>query len=262
MFSYTGKTALITGASSGIGEAFAHILAARGMNLVLVARSEEKLRAMAQALSEQHAIRAEVVSADLCREGAAQEIYRQTLELGIPVDLLVNNAGFAVYDHFERIDPEQDHQQVMVNVSAVVDMAHAFLPDMVARGEGAVINVSSRGAFQPGAYFAVYAASKAFVLSFSEALWAEYRKRGIDVLALCPGPVDTNFFKVVGRERRGLEAKASPESIVAVALKALEQRKSVVIPGWRIWLSSQIMSRLLPRAFVARTLEHLTRPER
>ena len=125
-----------------------------------------------------------------------------------------------------------------------------------------MINVSSRGAFQPGAYFAVYAASKAFVLSFSVALWAEYRKRGIDVLALCPGPVDTNFFKVVGRERRGLETKASPESIVAVVLKALEQRKSLVIPGWRIWLSSQIMSRLLPRAFVARTLERLTRPER
>lgn len=150
---------------------------------------------------------------------------------------------------------------MMVDVSAVVDLAHAFLPDMVARGEGAVINVSSRGAFQPGAYFAVYAASKAFVLSFSEALWAEYRKRGIDVLALCPGPVDTNFFNVVGRERRGLEAKASPERIVAVALKALEQRKSFVIPGWRMWLSSQIMSRLLPRAFVARTLERLTRPE-
>ena len=125
-----------------------------------------------------------------------------------------------------------------------------------------MINVPSQGAFQPGAYFAVYAASKAFVLSFSEALWAEYRKRGIDVLALCPGPVDTNFFNVVGRERRGLETKVSPESIVAVALKALEQRKSVVIPGWRIWLSSQIMSRLLPRAFVARTLERLTQPER
>lgn len=104
-------------------------------------------------------------------------------------------------------------------------------------------------------------ASKAFVLSFSQALWAEYRHRGIDVLALCPGPVDTNFFTVVGGERRGVEAKATPDSIVAVTLKALEQKKSVVIPGWRIWLSSQIASRLLPRASLARMVERLTRLE-
>ena len=262
MFRYREKTALITGASSGIGESFARALAARGMNLILVARSEERLHTLADELSRQYGIKAHVIATDLSQPDAAKCVKATVEERALAVHLLVNNAGFAVYDHFERIDPERDHQQMMVNVSAVVDMAHAFLPDMVARGEGAVINVSSRGAFQPGAYFAVYAASKAFVLSFSEALWAEFRKRGIDVLALCPGPVDTNFFNVVGRERRGLETKASPESIVAVALKALEQRKSVVIPGWRIWLSSQTMSRLLPRAFVALTLERLTRPER
>jgi uncharacterized protein len=261
MFRYRDKTALITGASSGIGESFARVLAARGMHLILVARSEERLHMLSDELSRHYGIKAYVIATDLSQPGAAKCVKAAVQERSLTVHLLVNNAGFAVYDHFEKIDPERDHQQVMVNVSAVVDLAHAFLPDMVARGEGAVINVSSRGAFQPGAYFAVYAASKAFVLSFSEALWAEFRERGIDVLALCPGPVDTNFFNVVGRERRGLEAKASPESIVVVALKALEQRKSFVIPEWRIWLSSQIMSRLLPRAFVARTLERLTRPE-
>lgn len=262
MVRYRGRTALITGASSGIGESFARTLAARGMHLILVARSEERLQRLSDELSRHYGIKADVIATDLSQPDAAKCVKAAVQERALTVHLLVNNAGFAIYNHFERIDPERDHQQVMVNVSAVVDMAHAFLPDMVARGDGAVINVSSRGAFQPGAYFAVYGASKAFVLSFSEALWAEYRERGIDVLALCPGPVDTNFFNVVGRERRGLEAKTSPDRIVAVALKALEQRKSFVIPGWRIWLTSQIMSRLLPRAFVARTLERMTRPER
>ena len=128
MFSYTGKAALITGASSGIGEAFAQILAARGMNLVLVARSADKLRAMAQALSERHGIRAEVIPADLCREGAAQEVYLRTQELGVPVDLLVNNAGFGTFGHFDTLAPEREHEETMLNVTALVDLTHAFLP--------------------------------------------------------------------------------------------------------------------------------------
>src|SRR5437667_3356643 len=165
MFNYAGKTALITGASSGIGEAFAHILAARGMNLVLVARSADKLRALAQELSEQHGIRAEVVPADLCREGAAQEVYRRTQELGVPVDL-----------------------------------THAFLPAMGERKAGGVINVASIAAFQPLPYQAVYGASKAFVLSFSLALWAEYRKLGVRVVALCPGPTATTVFTILGSD--------------------------------------------------------------
>src|SRR5947208_8451087 len=133
MFSYTGKTALITGASSGIGEAFAHILAARGMNLVLVARLADKLRTMAQELSERHGIRAEVISADLFREGAAQEVYQRTQELGVPVDLLVNNAGFGTFGRFDTLALEREHEENMLNVTALVDLTHAFLPAMVER---------------------------------------------------------------------------------------------------------------------------------
>jgi uncharacterized protein len=154
MFNYTGKTALITGASSGIGKAFAHILAARGMNLVLVARSADKLRALAQQLSEQHGIRADVVPADLCREGAAQEVYRRTRELGVAVDLLVNNAGFGNYGGFDTLAPEREHEEIMLNVTALVDLTHAFVPAMGERKDGGVINVASIAAFQPLPYHA------------------------------------------------------------------------------------------------------------
>src|SRR6266702_1857352 len=200
MFNYAGKTALITGASSGIGEAFAQILAARGMHLVLVARSADKLRALAQALSEQHGICADVVSVDLCREGAAQEVYRQTQALGVPVDLLVNNAGFGTYGGFDTLAPEREHEEVMLNVTALVDLTHAFVPAMAGRKDGGVINVASIAAFQRLPYDAVAGASKAFVLSFSLALWAEYRKVGVRVLALCPGPTATNFFTILGSD--------------------------------------------------------------
>jgi short-subunit dehydrogenase len=126
MFNYRGKTALITGAILGIGQAFARILAARGMNLLLVARSEDKLRAIAQDLSEQYGIRAECVPVDLCDVGAAQEVYRRTQALRMTVDLLVNNAGMGTYGSFETLDPEQEHQEILLNVAALVDLAHTL----------------------------------------------------------------------------------------------------------------------------------------
>jgi len=136
MVSYQGKTALITGASSGIGEAFARELARRGMNLILVARSEDRLQRLSDELSKHYGIKADVIATDLSQPGAAKRVKAAVQERALAVHMLVNNAGFAIYDHFERIDPERDHQQVMVNVSTVVDMAHAFLPDMAVRGEG------------------------------------------------------------------------------------------------------------------------------
>ena len=198
MFSYTGKTVLITGASSGIGEAFAQILAARGMNLLLVARSEDKLAAMAQALSGQYGIRAECISIDLCSEDAVQEVYRRTQALGMTVDLLVNNAGMGTYGSFDKLAPSQEHEEIMLNVAALVDLMHAFLPAMVEKQAGGVINVASLAAFQPLPYQTVYGATKAFILSFSLALWAEYRKKGVCIVALCPGATATNFFAEMG----------------------------------------------------------------
>lgn len=262
MYSYVGKTALITGASSGIGEAFARILAARGMNLVLVARSEDKMRALAQALSEQHGIRAEVVPADLCRECAAQEVYRRTQELGVPVDLLVNNAGFGTYGGFDTLDPEREHEEIMLNVTALVDLTHAYVSAMAERKDGGVINVASIAAFQSLPYQAVYGASKAFVLSFSLALWGEYRKRGVRVVALCPGPTATNFFTNLGADEVPMLSKMhTPEAVVMAGLRALEQGRPYAVEGRRNAFGAQL-THMTPLALTARVFARVMRPRK
>jgi short-subunit dehydrogenase len=180
---YKEKTALITGASTGIGAAFATRLAAAGTHLILVARSEEKLRALASQLATQHHIRAEVIVADLSRVGAAHTVFEETQQRGLTVDILINNAGLGTYGPFETLDAEREQQLILLNIATLVDMTHHFLPLMAARRQGVIINVASLAAFQPIPYMAVYAASKAFVLSFSEALWGEYRTKGVRVLA-------------------------------------------------------------------------------
>ena len=258
MFSYTGKTALITGASSGIGEAFAQILAARGMNLLLVARSEDKLRTMAQALSEQYGIRAEFVPLNLCREDAAQEVYRRTQALGMTVDLLVNNAGIGTFGSFETLDPEQEHEEIMLNVTALVDLTHAFVPAMVERQAGGVINVASLAAFLPLPYQAVYGATKAFVLSFSLALWAEYRKKGVRIVALCPGATATNFFAELG-DVPMMSKRRSPEAAAMTGLRALEQGRPYVVDGRLNDFGAQI-THMTPLALTARMAEKAMRP--
>jgi uncharacterized protein len=260
MFNYTGKTALITGASSGIGEAFAPILAARGMNLVLVARSEDKLRARAQALSEQYGIRADFVPADLCRAGAAQEVYRRTQELGVPVDLLVNNAGFGTYGGFDTLAPQREHEEIMLNVTALVDLTHAFVPAMAERKAGGIINVASIAAFQPLPYHAVYGASKAFVLSFSLALWAEYRTRGVRVVALCPGPTATNFFTALEAPEMPVMGRMhTPEAVVMAGLRALEQGRPYAVEGRRNAFGAQL-THMTPLALTTRVFARVMHP--
>ncbi len=256
MFHYQGKTALITGASSGIGKVFAEALAARGTHLVLTARSEDKLRALADGLAAQHGIRAETIVADLSREGAPQQIYAEIQQRGLSVDLLVNNAGFGTYGLFAEESHAKQHAEVTVNVTAVVDLSHLFLGPMLQRGEGGIINVASTAAFQPLPYMAVYAATKAFVLSFSEALWAEYRKQGVRVLALCPGPVDTAFFDAVGSREPAVGVMVTPEKVVEVGLRALERGKCSVIPQWQTFLLAQV-PRLVPRSLVVRIAEQM-----
>lgn len=247
---YVGNTALITGASSGIGQAFARALAQKGMNLVLVARSENKLQLLASELHHQHDITATIIPADLSVEKAGWYVYEQTQELNLPVDLLINNAGFSTNGKFETIALVQEHQQVMLNVVSIVDLTHAFIPNMLKKGEGAIVNVGSTASFYPLAYQAVYAASKAFVLSFSEALWAEYQGKGIKVLALCPGATDTEFFQAMGRDVK--LKKHSPQKVVRLALVALEHNRHYVIPGFRNNVESRFLPRLLPRALVAK----------
>lgn len=247
---YTQKTALITGASSGIGQEFAYALAQKGMNLVLVARSEKKLQQLASEIHNQYGVNVEVISADLSAEKAGLYVYEQTQKKHLTVDMLINNAGFSTNGKFETISLMQDHQQVMLNVVSIVDLTHAFISNMLAKGEGAIINVGSTASFYPLAFQAVYAASKAFVLSFSEALWAEYRSRGIKVLALCPGATDTDFFNTMGRDVK--LKKDSPQEVVRIGLSALEHNRHYVIPGLKNNIESGLLPRLLPRSLVAK----------
>lgn len=229
------KTALITGASAGIGETFAQQLAQKQMNLVLVARSEEKLELLAQKLRSQYNIDVDIIVQDLTALNAAKDVFDKVNQKGITIDLLVNNAGFGDYGDFAELDGEKQVKIVQLNILALVDLTHHFLPGMRDRHLGGIINMASSAAFQPMPYFTVYAASKAFVLSFSEALWAENRNYNVNILAVCPGPSATSFF--ADADFPSFLAKAAefnstpPEVIVKEALAALENKHSTVVPG-------------------------------
>ncbi|NOU98094.1 SDR family NAD(P)-dependent oxidoreductase [Paenibacillus sp. LMG 31456] len=259
MFNYSNKTALITGASSGIGEAFAHSLAAKKCNLILVARNQVKLNALAAELSAAYKIKATVIVLDLSTSGASQALLHEVQKHHLKVDLLINNAGFATYGYFEQVSAERQHEEVMLNVAALVDITHAFMPDLLRNRDGGLINVSSTAAFQPDPYMAVYGASKAFVLSFSEALWAENRKRGLKVLALCPGATDTSFFDIVGSNEASVGSRQTPEAVVTNALRALEQGRSHIISGRQNYLVAQV-SRFFSRHFTLGIVERTLRP--
>jgi len=228
-------TALITGASAGIGAVFAQELAARQMNLVLVARSEAKLQQQAQQLQEQYKIQVDTVVQDLTEPAAAKSVFDTVTQKGLTIDLLINNAGFGDYGSFAERDGEQQLKMIQLNILALVDLTHQFLPGMRSRRSGSIINMSSAAAFQPMPYFSVYAASKAFVLSFSEALWAENRSYGVRVLAVCPGPTDTNFFQEAKFPQLLVNVAASnytpAEVVVREALLALEKNQSTLVPG-------------------------------
>jgi hypothetical protein len=261
MLTYRGRTALITGASSGIGETFAHTLAARGVNVILVARSADKLYTLAGALARQYGVSAEVIPADLGQPGMAQRIYDITRERQLKVDWLINSAGFGLYGPFETIPPEREQEEIALNIGAAVDMAHAFLPQMLERRDGAIINIASTAALQPVPYMAVYAATKAFLLSFSEALWAEYRRRGVRVLAICPGPVQTAFFETLGSDEWAIWGKLTPQRVVDAGLRGLERGQPSVIVGRRNAFIS-LGPRIGPRSWVARIAGIIFRPRR
>ncbi|HLH60984.1 MAG TPA: SDR family oxidoreductase [Ktedonobacteraceae bacterium] len=261
MYTYQGKTALITGASSGIGAAFARILAAKGMHVILLARSEDKLRELADEIVGQFGVRAEVIAIDLGCEGAVQDVYEEVQRRGLNVDLLINNAGFATHGHFETLDTARDHVEIMLNVTALVDLTHVFIPGMLSSNEGAIINVASTAAFQPLPYMAVYGATKAFVVSFSVALTQEYRKRGIRVIALCPGATATNFFNVVGTEDAAVGRKRTPQQVVTTALRALECGQSIAVDG-RMNALLAVLARLVPMSFSAQMAALTMRPGR
>ena len=255
---YKGQRALVTGASSGIGAAFARELAERGCDLVLVARSQDKLTALADELSTSLGVATHVAVADLARPGAVTELAAELRDRGLQVDILVNNAGFGLHALLHRADAAMLADQIRVNIGALVDLTRCYLPGMIERDRGAVINVGSTAGFQPVPYMAVYGATKAFVLSFTEALWAETRGTGVAVTAICPGATDTGFFDVAGDDAV-LGRRMSPERVVRTALRALDRRAPNAIPGVGNWLLANA-PRFGPRRFVVRIVEHTMRP--
>ncbi len=246
------KATLITGASSGIGEVFARRLAARGENVVLVARSADKLNALCSELGRAHAnVSAQVVALDLSEPDAPQRLFDETNGRGFEVETLINNAGFGSLGEFLTLDSARELNMIDLNVKALVALTYLYLKPMRARGHGAIINVASTAAFQPVPYMATYAATKAFVLSFSEALWEENRAHGVRVLALCPGVTSTNFFAAAAIKPPPLRIAQTPEAVVDTALAALARGRGHVISGWMNYLQTQA-ERLVPRALVTR----------
>lgn len=256
---FRGQTALITGANTGIGVALAATLAARGADLILVARSADSLHALATRLHAAHGVHVDVLPTDLSDSDAVRGLVEQVSLLDRRVDLLVNNAGFATHGDVTTADPARLHQQVQLNVTAVVDLTTAFLPAMTARRSGAIINVAGTAAFQPVPHMAVYGATKAFALSFTEALWAEAKSTGVRVLAVCPGATDTPFFDVVGAEEASAGKRRSPEQVVATALRALDRGIPTVVDG-RVNRLVSNAPRLLPRRIVIGVAERTVRP--
>jgi short-subunit dehydrogenase len=259
---YAERWALVTGASSGIGAEFARLLAARGMHLVLVARRMDRLNDLAAELHAKHRARCELISSDLSDPREPAAVCEQIAQRGITIELLVNNAGFAVVGEVEKTDTDRIEQMLRLNVMTVTDFTYRFLPGMLARGHGAILNLSSVAAFQPVAYMAAYAASKAYILNFTEALWAEVRDRGVTLMAVCPGTTRTELFDVAGvpgwLNRR---PSHSAERVARGALRALEKRKQCYIPGWRNYLLTMLV-RMAPRKVVVRESMRYFRPGR
>jgi short-subunit dehydrogenase len=245
------NTTLITGASSGIGEVFARKLAAGGHNLLLVARSEEKLINLCNELGRIKSTRAQYVAMDLSEPDAPKRLFEETQKRGLEIDFLINNAGFGSMGDFANLDPQRELDMIDLNVRSLVELTHRFLVPMRERKSGSIINVASTAGFQPVPFMATYAATKAFVLSFSEALWEENRPHGVKVMALCPGVTDTNFFEASRMQRPPARISQTAADVVDTALRGLARGKSSVISGWTNFLMVE-SERLAPRSLVLR----------
>ncbi|HEY6293702.1 MAG TPA: SDR family oxidoreductase [Terriglobia bacterium] len=252
---------LITGASSGIGECFARALAARRRNLVLVARSAVRLEALAAELGGRHNILAEPLAVDLAPSGAAGDLAARLAEERLAIDLLINNAGFGAQGEFAKLPLKRQAEMVAVNVQALVELTHFLVQPMMARRHGALINVGSTASFQPVPYVSIYAATKAFIYSFSLGLAEELKPYGITVVTLCPGGTKTNFFQASGYQRPkfpgGLQ---DPEEVVAEGLRALEAGGGLVVPRLinKLGIFAQ---RFLPRSLPIKMAARMFKPD-
>jgi len=257
-------TALITGASSGIGYAFAQALARRGMNLILVSRSEDKLTALAQTVMDQWNIDAQVIIQDLTEPDAAIKVADAVSAKGLTVDMLVNNAGFGDYGAFSDRPRQRHLDMIQLNIAALVDLTYQFLPGMQQRRSGTIINIASIAGFQSMPYLSVYAATKAFVLSFTEALWAENKPYNIRVMVSCPGPTETSFFKEAQfpESMRSVSPRqvAQPETIVQDVLDELESETPTIVSGGFVNNIVVNLSRFLPRPTLVNVIADQFRP--
>lgn len=253
-----GTTVLVTGASAGLGAEFARRFAERGANLVLVARRAERLEQLADELRGAHGVTVTVLAADLAVTGAAARLRDELATRGIRIGSLVNNAGFGTHGDFSSADLGRLDSEIRLNVCALVDLSHTFMPDLL-DGAGTLVNVASTASFQPTPGMAVYGATKAFVLSFTEALWAEARGTRLTVLAVCPGPTRTEFFDVVGTEDAAVGRMQTAQQVVAATFRALDRRSSPpsVVSGFTNWVSSlspRLVTRRLGALATARLL--------
>jgi short-subunit dehydrogenase len=246
------STALITGASGGIGASFARQLAALGKDLILVARSQDKLEALAAELRAARGVQVHVIVADLAQHDSARALFEETERLGLEVDLLINNAGYGKGGDFTELGFEVQANMVRLNVNTLMELTWFYLPAMRQRGRGGVINLGSTASWQPVPYMSVYGATKAFVLSFSEALAEEVRADGIKVMALCPGATATGFQSMAGVWEEQRSSMPGPDEVVSDALRALAQGKTSFVHGFQNRLVAFFASRFLPRRFVAR----------
>ena len=255
----TNRIALITGASSGIGEALAREFAAQGNDLLLVARSEPQLQAVAKTLRESYGCSVEIIARDLAAEHAPEEIFLAATRAGRKVDVLVNNAGFGDYGLFYRADWEKTRRMIEVNIVALTALTRLFLPAMVNRGEGRILNIASTAAFLPGPLMSVYYATKAYVLHFSEAIANELEGTGVTVTAFCPGPVRTRFQETAEMLESRLVAGrslATPAEVAHDAYRALMAGKVVRVPGaWNYLLS--LSPRISSRSVVRRVARYI-----
>lgn len=241
-------TALITGASAGIGEELARVHAEKGGDLILVARREERLHELAQELEAAHGVSVAVVAADLAQPDAAANLMAAVDELGLEVDVLINNAGFGGHGKFHECDLLRDQRMMQLNMVALTELTHIVLQQMVERGSGKVLNVGSTAGFLPGPLQAVYFASKAYVNSFSQALANELSGSGVTVTVLCPGPVATEFQSVSDMEGvRGFERAADARSVALCGYRAMQKGDLVAINDRKIKLLLEGILPFVPR---------------
>jgi short-subunit dehydrogenase len=259
---WRNRWAVVTGASAGIGRALVELLVAGGARVVAVARRRQRLEELAGQLQKRYTgAVVEVCVADLAAADGPAQVAEFTSRRGLQVDLLVNNAGFGAYGEFLETPLERYREMIQVNVTAVVDLTYRYLPGMVERRRGDILIVASTAAFQPVPYLTCYAATKGFDLLFAEALAEEYRRFGIRVCALCPGPTETEFQAVAGQPGHLFRLAEKPEKVARVGLQALAAGRTYVISGWWNYLQTQA-ERLAPRGFIARSAAALMAPAR